>query len=135
MLKIEVLPQNATNKTLTFSSSNPQVVNVDSSGKLHAIGAGTATITAKAKNNVTGSIKISVYSKVTGLELQEDELCMQVGQNYKLQPVVLPSDATNPKVNYVVENMDIASIDENGNIKALAPRKYKNKSKNSRREF
>lgn len=81
-LKIGILPENVQDKTLTFSSSNPQVVSVDSRGNLVAISRGTATITAEARNGVTGSIKVSVYSKVTGLTTKEDSLILQIGENY-----------------------------------------------------
>lgn len=119
-LKVEVLPQNATNKQLTYTSSNSNVVSVNSNGRLFAVSSGTATITAKSNNNREGSIQVTVYSKVTGMQLKEDELCMQIGENYTVTPIIMPQDASNPKVNFYSSNEKIAMIDENGNIKAIA---------------
>ena len=118
-LKIGILPENVQDKTLTFSSSNPQVVSVDSRGNLVAISRGTATITAEARNGVTGSIKVSVYSKVTGLTTKEDSLILQIGENYQISPIVSPEDANNPKVNFTSQNTNIAIVDEQGNVKGL----------------
>lgn len=117
-LKISILPENVKNKTLTFTSSNPQIVSVDSKGNLVAVSSGTATITAKAKNGVTGSIKVTVYSKVTGLTTKEDNIILQIGETYQISPIVSPEDANNPKVNFTSQNTNIATVDEQGNIKA-----------------
>lgn len=118
-LKVQVLPENATNKKLTYTSSNSEVVSVDSSGKLLALSSGEATITAKSVNNVSSSIKVNVYSKVTGLELKEQDLVMQVGENYRVVPLVLPDDASNPNVSFSSSDEQIATIDKEGNIIAV----------------
>lgn len=49
-LKAAVSPSNANNKKLTWTSSNKRVATVTSSGKVKAVAAGTAVITAKAKD-------------------------------------------------------------------------------------
>ena len=51
-LTATVKPSNATNKSITWSSSNPSVVSVDSNGKITALKQGTAKIYAKADNGV-----------------------------------------------------------------------------------
>jgi thermitase len=58
----EIAPENASNKTLTWSSSNPGVAAIDASGKVTAVAVGTATITATAANGVFGSANITVSS-------------------------------------------------------------------------
>ncbi len=118
-LKISILPESAINEPITFSSSNPQVVSVDTKGNLVAIRSGTVTITAKAQNGVTGSIKVTVYTPVTGLVTREDEIILQVGQTYQITPIVSPEDADNPKVDFVSQNSNIASVDTSGIVKAI----------------
>ena len=56
-----VSPYDATDKTITWSSSNRSVANVDSTGKITAISSGTAIITATAKSGVSDSITIYVH--------------------------------------------------------------------------
>lgn len=50
MLTATVAPDNATNKTVTWTSSNPAVATVDANGKITAVAAGTATITATTED-------------------------------------------------------------------------------------
>ena len=119
-LKVEIVPSNATNRSLTYTSSNSGVVTVDTTGKLFAVSSGNATITVKAKNGVMQTIDVKVYSKVTGIKLKEQDLCLEVGQNYSIVPIILPEDADNKKVNYYSSEENIATVDENGNIKAIS---------------
>ena len=59
-LNATVKPDNATDKTVTWQSSDPQIVSVDAEGNLVAIKAGTATITATAGGKSASCI-VSVY--------------------------------------------------------------------------
>lgn len=59
-LNATITPTNASNKTLSWSSSNPSVITVDSNGKITAIKTGTATITARATNGPYASCTIGV---------------------------------------------------------------------------
>ena len=66
-LKATVTPSNATNKAITWSSSNTKAVTVNQSGKVTAVGAGKATIKATAKDGskIYGSVIITVHQYVT----------------------------------------------------------------------
>lgn len=64
-LSATVLPENASNRTVTWSSSAPAVVTVDGSGKLTAVAEGTATITAKTVNDLTASCRVTVQKATT----------------------------------------------------------------------
>ncbi len=55
-----ILPEDASDKTLTWSSSDENVATVDENGKVTAVKAGNAVITATASNNVSGSCKLTV---------------------------------------------------------------------------
>lgn len=59
-IKSTIAPNNATNKTVTWSSSNTSVATVDSNGKITAKSAGTATITAKTANGKTATCTVTV---------------------------------------------------------------------------
>ena len=62
-----VSPSNATNKAVTFSSSNSAVATVDNSGKVVAVKAGAATITVKTTDgNKTATCAITVTAKPAG---------------------------------------------------------------------
>lgn len=67
-LKATVLPSNATNKGVSWSSSNKSVVSVDSSGNIKALKTGTAVITAKTSDGgKTATAKITVKLPKNGL--------------------------------------------------------------------
>ena len=69
-LTATVSPSNATNKSVTWTSSNNSVASV-SNGKVTAIGAGTATITAKASGGQTATCTVTVNKKVEGFTWQQ----------------------------------------------------------------
>ncbi len=125
-LKVEILPDEAKDHEVEYTSSNPKVATVDSVGNIVAQKSGTTTITVKAKeNNVKGEIQIKVYTPVTGLELTSENLVMQEGDSFAITPIVLPTDADNKNVTYSSENEQIATIDSNGKIVAVKEGKTK----------
>lgn len=125
-LKVEILPDEAKDHEVEYTSSNPKVATVDNVGNIIAQKSGTTTITVKAKeNNVKGEIQIKVYTPVTGLELTSENLVMQEGDSFAITPIVLPTDADNKNVTYSSENEQIATIDSNGKIVAVKEGKTK----------
>lgn len=64
-LTAEVSPADATDKTVTWTSSNESVATVDSTGKVTGVAAGTATITAKAGEK-TAAVDVTVKAAATG---------------------------------------------------------------------
>ncbi len=66
-LTATVAPSNATNKTITWTSSNTSVAKVSSSGVVTAVAAGTATVTASSSNGKTATCKITVTASVSDL--------------------------------------------------------------------
>lgn len=119
-IEIEILPVEAKDNKIQWSSSDSSIVMVDNLGNITALHAGTADITAKAEgSNVKGTISIQVTSKVTGIELEESEIYLSVGENYSLNAKVQPEDADNPNILYKIENEDVLTINKNGIITAL----------------
>ena len=121
-----VKPSNATNKNVTWKSSNPKVATVDSNGKVKALKVGTTTITVATKDGgytakVTITVKAKQVIKVTGVSLNKTSLTLTEGDNYKLVATVNPSNATNKNVTWKSSNPEVATVDSNGNIKALKP--------------
>ncbi len=119
-LKVEILPDEAKDHEVEYISSNPRVATVDSIGNIMGIKSGITTITVKAKeNNVKGEIQIKVFTPVTGIELTNQNIVMQVGDRYNIKPIVTPVDADNKNVIYSSKDEQIAQIDTNGNITAI----------------
>lgn len=119
-LNTKVIPEDATNKSITFSSSNPKVLTVSSSGKVTGISSGKATITAKANNGVTSEIEIAVYSSVTDILLSTNTVRVQKDGNFKINAEVLPEDADNKNIEYKSENELIAKVNNTGIITGIS---------------
>ena len=118
-LKIEILPEEARNQKITFSSSNPNIISVDQSGNIFGVSSGEATITVTAENGVKGSITLNVYSKVEEIKLDVENLTLQEGESYNLKATIYPEDATNKNITFNSENNDIATVEQNGKITAI----------------
>ena len=118
-LKIEILPEEAKNQKITFSSSNPNIISVDQNGNIFGVSSGEATITAIAENRVKGSITLNVYSKVEEIKLDIENLTLQEGESYNLKATIYPEDATNKNITFNSENNDIATVDQSGKITAI----------------
>lgn len=119
-LSATVTPSNATNKTVTWSSSNTSVATV-SNGKVTAVGAGTATITAKAGNkSATCSVAIkNPIVEVSGISLNSVSISLAPGETETLTATVIPSNATNKTVTWSSSNTGVATI-SNGIVTAVA---------------
>ena len=117
-----VKPDDATKKTVTWSSSNTQAATVDENGKVTAIKEGSATITAKADDKqATCSIKVQKkFVSVTSISLNKSQLALDKGQSETLTATVKPDDATDKTVSWTSSDTAIASVDSNGKVTAVA---------------
>lgn len=113
-------PSNATNKTVTWSSSNSKVATVDSSGNVKAVGAGSTIITAKSNDGGytdTVSVEVVDYANLVEektLSFTNSTYSIGVNQTVSLEPVITPSNATFKSVGFVSSDPTIAVVDENG---------------------
>ena len=122
-LTATVAPANATNKSVTWSSSDEAIATVDSEGKVTANAAGTATITVTTKDGgKTAKCTVTVTAKVavTGVSLDETTLTLAEGKSAKLTAKVTPADATNKSVTWSSSDEAIATVDSEGNVRAAA---------------
>ena len=78
-LTVTISPSNANDKKITWTSSNKSVATVDSNGKVKAVGAGTATITAKVGNK-TVTCTVTVTENITYSIKWEEVKSSSVGQ-------------------------------------------------------
>ena len=124
VLTATVLPENATDKSVTWLSSAPEIVSVDENGTVEGLAAGNATVTvATTDGDKTAECQIQVVPatvSVTGVELDVTELELEVGQTAVLTATVLPEDATDKSVTWSSTAPETVSVDEDGNVQALA---------------
>ncbi len=122
-LTATVLPSNATNKNVTWSTSNPSVASVSTSGVVTALGAGTATITATTiDGSLTSSCVVTVTSatvNVTSITLNKTVDALVTGATDSLTATVLPSNATNKNVTWSSSNPSVATVSNSGVVTAV----------------
>ena len=124
-LKATVLPENATNTAVTWSSANPSIVKVDSNGKVSGVSAGVTTVTAKVDGGYTASCTfvITQFVHVTGISFGTSSLSLNVGYHVIMDPIITPSNATNKTVKWESSYKGIATIDSDGMITGVSPGK------------
>lgn len=92
-----VLPENATNKSVGYSSADETVATVDGTGLVTAVGVGETVISAEVQG-ISGECKVTVTPAdvpVTGLSLDRSEVSMLQFEEITLTAAVQPSDASN----------------------------------------
>jgi uncharacterized protein YjdB len=115
-----VLPENATNKAVHWTISNPAIATVVN-GMVYPISKGNAIITVTTLDgNKTAKCDLEVLKKVrvTGVTLDKTTLGIEIGETSQLIATVLPTNATNKNVIWSSSNSAIASVNNEGLISA-----------------
>ncbi len=112
-------PDNATNQTVTWSSSDETVATV-ADGKVTAVAAGTATITATSANGKTAACIVTVTGRVKSekVELDKTELALVEGDKATLTATISPEDTTDKTLTWSSSDEGVATV-TNGTVKAV----------------
>jgi uncharacterized protein YjdB len=116
-----VTPTNATDKTVTWTSSNAAIATVDNTGKVSAIKEGAAIITAKAGDK-TATCAVTITNNiiaVTDIRLDKVSFTLKEGENASLIATVTPSNATDKTITWTSSNTAIATVDGAGKVTAI----------------
>ena len=106
-------------QTITWKSSNKDVVTVDSEGKVEAVGVGNATITATAAGK-SDSVKITVNNPLKKITVDPATLTLKKGTSKTLSVKYDPADTTDNKaVTWESSDKSVATVDANGKVTAL----------------
>lgn len=118
-LTATIYPDSATNKTVTWKSSDEKVATVDESGLVTAVGNGTADITATTEDgNYTATCQVTVEIPELTLSLDKTELTLtQTEEQQKLTATV--SD-TEEKVTWLSSDPFVATVTRDGTVTAIA---------------
>jgi len=119
-LTATVAPSSATNKAVTWSTSNAAIATVNN-GTVTGVAAGTATITATTQDgNRTATCAVTVTPvAVTGVSLNKTATTIAVGGTETLVATVAPSNAGNKGVTWTTSNAAIATVN-NGTVTGVA---------------
>ncbi len=120
-LNATVTPVDTTdNKTVTWSSSNENIVKVNATtGEITAVAAGKATVTATTANGIQDTCEVTVTVPITGITLDQQVLNIERGNTATLQATITPNDTTESKtVTWKSGNEAVATVDQNGLVTA-----------------
>ena len=118
-LTATVSPDNATNKSVTWSSDNEAVAKVGATtGEVTAEGVGEATITATANGGKKASCKITVHVPVESIILDKESATLFIGDTLTLTATVTPDAATVKSITWTSSNGTVATVDQNGKVTA-----------------
>ena len=111
-----VITPSKASKKLTWTSSNTKVAIVSSDGKVTPVGKGTCKIIATTTDgtNIKGSCNIIVDIKPMVVGLDKTSYTFNDNQTMKLNATILPSQASDTKLNWTSDNESIATVDGNG---------------------
>ena len=122
-LSARVSPEAASDRVVSWSSSDRSVVTVDKTGTVQGLKPGTATVTATAEGK-SGTCTVTVKAKavnVTEVTLDKTELTLTEGETETLTATVRPDNADNRKVAWSSDKTDVATVDGAGKVTAVKP--------------
>lgn len=122
-IKAYVRPTTAKNTNVIWSSSDNNIASVSTTGLVKGINYGSCTITAiteegnfKSVCQVTIQKSIENEVKVTGVQVLNSNIALDIGEEEYIIPNILPNNATNQDVTYVSSSPTIATVDNTGKI-------------------
>ncbi len=120
-LTAQVLPEDASIKTVTWSSSNTNVATVNQNGLVTAKKVGNAIVTATATDGsgVSGSCVVTVTG-ITNISLNKSSTSIYVGGTETLTATIIPSDVINKTLTWSSSNTNVATVNQNGLVTAKA---------------
>lgn len=117
-----VLPNDANNKDVSWSSDRPGIATVADDGLVTGVSAGEAIITATSvdKPNIKATCKVTVKPKisVTSISLEQTTWTGNIGETVNLVASILPANATNQNIEWTSSNSSIASVSSYGTVTA-----------------
>ena len=119
-LTATVAPDDATDKTVTWTTDNAEVATVED-GTVTAVAVGEAVITAKAGDK-TATCSVTVTPAVVaadGITLNVSALSLEVGKTGTLTATVAPDNATDKTVTWTTDDAEVATV-EDGTVTAVA---------------
>lgn len=121
VITAHIMPENASDKAVTWTSSNTSVATVDSNGKVTTKAAGNAIIKATTHDGgLTASCTLTVKNvPVQSVAIEKSTYVVEKGESVKLKAVITPSNATIQTVTWSSSDPSVATVDASGNVKGL----------------
>ena len=120
-LEAVVQPEDATHVEIEFTSSNEDVATVNSDGEINAVDVGETTITASIKKtDLTAECIVTVAPDLESIELSDTFLKLKKDGTAQLTATANPDGASIEGITFASDAPDVATVDAEGNITAIA---------------
>lgn len=118
-LTATVEPNNATNKNVSWSSSDPEVATV-ADGVVTPVKAGAATITVTTEDGeYSATCKVTVIQPATGITLDKQKVTLVGAATEQLKATVVPAEADQTVV-WKSSNESVATVDQAGKVTSVS---------------
>ena len=120
-VKASVLPKEAANKSVSWSSADESIATVDAKGRITITSKGETVVTATSDDDpsITASLNVQGIELATAVAFDSKSYDVLVNQTTQLYVTVSPDEASIKNVTYKVKNPKIATVDENGVVTGL----------------
>ena len=120
-MQVSYLPEDTTeDRTIIYTSSDPNIVSVSETGVVTALNAGTAVVTAACGEH-TAQATFTVVIPVTGVVISEGSAVLNKGTTHQISASVIPENTTEERyISWSSDNINVATVD-NGVITAVGP--------------
>lgn len=113
LLSATIVPSDASNKNVIWSSMNSDVVSIDDNGFITANDYGETSVVVQTEDgNKMDYCKVQVIKHVSSVSLNVSELNINVGDCYTLLPAIEPIDATNQNVTWSSSDPAVVSVED-----------------------
>lgn len=120
MIEAQILPEDASNKSLVWTSSNNEVAVVDD-GTITAKKAGAVVIKVEADNGVSKSCNVTVENpEITKITLSDETATLKVGQTIQIEAKITPLDAKDDNLAWSSDADDIARVNTSGYVTGVS---------------
>lgn len=125
MLSVTVLPLDATDQNILYSSSDSSVATINGIGRITAVSTGSTVITVSCGGK-NASFTLEVMDKtndniaVTDIEISNHEDELAVDETMTLSAKVLPTDATESAISFRSSDNSIATVNSSGEVKGIS---------------
>lgn len=117
-----IFPENATDRVVSWISSDNTVANIDDEGRVTAITLGTAVITATVSGkSAQCTVTVSTnFVAITSISLNKNTLTLAVDGEEALIATISPTDASDKTITWSSSDTKVATVDNVGKVKAIA---------------
>ncbi len=120
-----ILPEDTSDKTVSWTSSDTRVATVSASGKITAVAHGIATVTAtsNADPNLKQTVKVTVQTDIKGFDLSDTSLTLAVGKTAVLSVTTIPEKtqlSVSVSTSFISSNTNVVTVSTSGSVYAKA---------------